>query len=103
MHAAEDDVVGLGPVGGGLRELERVARDVGELDDLVALVVVAEDEDPVAERGLGGPGALDELRVGGGRQLAGAVDAALGAGGRTGCPAGTAPGSADWAGVAGQP
>ena len=36
-------------------ELERVAGDVGELDDLVALVVVAEDEHPVAERRLGRP------------------------------------------------
>ena len=31
------------------RELERVAAEVGVLDDLVALVVVAEDHEPVAE------------------------------------------------------
>ena len=59
-------------------ELEGVAGDVGELDDLVALVVVAEDEQPVAERGLGGPGALDQVGVGRCRQVAGALDAALG-------------------------
>ena len=33
------------------RELERVADVVGELDDLVALVVVAEDDDSTAELG----------------------------------------------------
>ena len=39
--------------GGGARELQRVADVVGELDHLVALVVVAEDDEPVAERRLG--------------------------------------------------
>ena len=58
-------------------ELERVAGDVGELDDLVALVVVAEHEDPLAERLLGGPGARDQVGVGGRGQVAGALDAAL--------------------------
>ena len=38
-------------VGGLLRELERVAAEVGELDDLVALVVVAEDDEPLAQYG----------------------------------------------------
>ena len=64
VHAAEHDEVRLGPVRGGLRELERVAGDVGELDDLVALVVVAEDEDAIAQRGFGGARSLDELRIG---------------------------------------
>ena len=50
VDAAEDDVLGLGPRRRLARQLEGVAGDVGELDDLVALVVVAEDEDPVAER-----------------------------------------------------
>jgi hypothetical protein len=50
---------------------------VGELDDLVTLVMVPQHEDPVAERGLGPPGALHQRRVGGGRQLARAVDTAL--------------------------
>ncbi len=77
VHAAEDDVLGLGAGGRVARELEGVAGDVGELDHLVALVVVAEDEDAVAERGLGRPGALDEVRVGGRGEVTGALDAAL--------------------------
>ena len=44
MHAAEDDVRGVGSVRGVAGELERVAGDVGELDHLVALVVVPEHE-----------------------------------------------------------
>ena len=77
VHAAEDDVLGLGPGGRVLGQLERVAGDVGELDDLVALVVVAEDEHRVAERRLGRAGPRHQRRVGAGGQLAGAVDAAL--------------------------
>ena len=78
VHAAEDDELRVGPGGRLLRELEAVAGDVGELDDLVALVVVAEHEDPVAQRGLGGAARADQVRVGGGGQVAGAVDPALG-------------------------
>ena len=78
VHAAEEDELGLGPGGGLARELERVARDVGELDDLVALVVVAEHEGPAAQRGAGRAGALDEVRVARGGQVADALDAALG-------------------------
>ena len=77
VHAAEHDVRRLGVGRGLLRELERVAGDVGELDDLVALVVVAEDEHLVAERRLRGAGALDEAGVARGGQVAGALDAAL--------------------------
>ena len=80
VHAAEDDELRLRAGRGLLREPEGVAGDVGEGDDLVALVVVAEHEHPVAERRLGGAGALDQRRVGGGRQVAGAVDAALAVG-----------------------
>lgn len=80
VHAAEHDVLGLRAGGGVPGELERVARDVGELDDLVALVVVAEDEDAVAEGGLGRAGPLDEVGVGGGGQVPGALDAALAVG-----------------------
>ena len=43
VHAAEDDVVGLGMGRRAAGELERVAAEVGVLNDLVALVVVAED------------------------------------------------------------
>ena len=52
-----------GSRGGIASELERVAGHVGELDDLVALVVVTEHEHPVAERRLGGAGALDQLGI----------------------------------------
>ena len=69
-----------GRAAASLGQLERVAGDVGELDHLVALVVVAEHEDPVAERGLGRAGPLDQVGVAGRGQVAGTVDAALGAG-----------------------
>jgi hypothetical protein len=49
VHTAEHDVVGLGPRGDLARQLERVTRVVGELDDLVALVMVAENHQPAAE------------------------------------------------------
>ena len=38
---------------GGARELQRIAGEVGELDHLVALIVMAEDDQPLAERVLG--------------------------------------------------
>ncbi len=85
VHAAEDDELRLGASGGLLGELEAVAGDVGELDDLVALVVVPEHEDPVTQSGLGRAGALHQGRVGGRGQVAGAVHAALG--GRVALPA----------------
>ena len=44
VHAAEDDVRGVRSRRRVAGELERVAGDVGERDDLVALVVMAEDE-----------------------------------------------------------
>ena len=50
VHAAEDDVGGAGVVGRELGQLERVAAGVGPADDLGALVVVAEDQEPLAER-----------------------------------------------------
>ena len=49
VHAAEDDVLGLGMLLGEHREAVRIAPGVGPAHDLVALVVVAEDEEPVAE------------------------------------------------------
>ena len=49
VHAAEDDVVGVAAAGRLLGELEGVAAEVGPADDLVALVVVAEDDQPRAE------------------------------------------------------
>jgi hypothetical protein len=49
MHAAEDDVLGVG-LRGEARELQRVAGEVGVLVDVGALVVVAEDDGALAER-----------------------------------------------------
>ena len=68
-----------GPGRGLLRELERVAGHVGELDDLVALVVVAEDERPArpARPWPRGPARPASGRTAAG-SVAGAVDAALG-------------------------
>ena len=66
VDAAEDDVVRLRAFLGEDRQPERVAAGVGPTHHLVALVVVAQHEDPVAEGGLGGPDALGELLGGGG-------------------------------------
>ncbi len=49
MHAAEDDIVSFGTRGGLLRQLERVAAIIGVLDDLVALVVVSQDHQALAQ------------------------------------------------------
>ncbi|MNW53795.1 hypothetical protein D3C74_313710 [compost metagenome] len=78
VHAAEEDELGLGAGRGLACELERVARDVREVDDLVALVVVAQDEGSRAERGAGRAGTFDEVGVARRRQLAGALDPPLG-------------------------
>ena len=64
VHAAEHDRLGLGVRLRGVRELERVADVVRVAHDLFALVEVAEDHDPVAERLLRGADARVEL-VGG--------------------------------------
>src|SRR4029453_4107051 len=50
VNAAENDVVSLRPIGNLSRKTERVAGVVGETDDLVALVWVTKDHEPVAER-----------------------------------------------------
>ena len=80
VHAAEDDVLGLRARRGLLGELEGVTGDVGELDDLVALVVVAEDEDPVAERRLRRAARSTSVGSQAGGQVARAVDAPLAVG-----------------------
>ena len=64
VHTAEDDVGGELVVGREAGEEERVADGVGPTDHLVALVVVTEDDEPVAEGRLGGGDAVDELVVG---------------------------------------
>ena len=50
VHAAEHDELGVGMRRHLLRELVRVAGVVGELDHFVALIVMAEDHEPAAER-----------------------------------------------------
>ena len=52
--------------------------DVGEPDDLVALVVVAQHEHPVTQRLLGGEGARDQVGVGRRGQVPRALHAPLG-------------------------
>ena len=77
VHATEDDVFGIRPGSRGLRELERVTGDIGELDDFVALIVMTEDEDTVTERGLRCTCAFDEIGIARERQFARTRDAAL--------------------------
>ena len=64
VDAAEDDELRLAARGDGARELQRVADEVGELDHFVALIVVAEDHEPIAERPLGGGDPRVHLVVG---------------------------------------
>ena len=78
VHAAEHDRLGVGHRQRGVGELERVAHEVGVLDDLVALVEVPEDHELAAERLLGSADARVQLVVAhlliGGGQLAGSYD-----------------------------
>ena len=75
VHAAEDDVVGLRTLLGEHRQAVAVATGVGPADDLVALVVMSEDEHTLAERGFGGRDPRVELFVG--RAGVALVDGAL--------------------------
>jgi hypothetical protein len=52
VHAAEHDVIRFGARGRLLREPERIAAEVSVTDDLVALVVVAEDHELLPEDAL---------------------------------------------------
>jgi len=63
VHAAEDDAVRLLAGGGLLRELEGVSAKVSPADDLVTLVVVAEDHQPRAEAGLRARDAMREFLI----------------------------------------
>ena len=64
VHAAEDDELGFGMLRHLAGEAERIAGVVGELDHLVALIVMAEDDQPAAERRLRRRDAAVELLVG---------------------------------------
>ena len=63
VDAAEDDEVRVTAGRGVLRELQRVAGVVGEPDHLVALVVMPEDHEPIAECRFGGGDAQLHLLV----------------------------------------
>ncbi len=54
MDAAEHDGLGRVLRRGKLRQLQRVADRIGELDHFVALIVMAENDEPVAQRRPGG-------------------------------------------------
>ena len=64
VHAAEDDELGVGMLADLARELVGIAGVVGELDHFVALIVMAEDDEPAAERRLRGGDAAVHLLVG---------------------------------------
>src|SRR5262245_27973878 len=64
VDAAEEDQIGVAAAGGLLRELKGVAAEVGEPDDLVALVVVAEDDELLAELAFERPDLLVPLWAG---------------------------------------
>ena len=49
VHAAEDDDLRLRTRGGLPGQLEGVTAEIRELDDVVALVVVPQDDQPLAE------------------------------------------------------
>jgi len=58
MHAAKDDVIGLGTCGCQLGQFERVAAKIGVLDDLVTLVVMPQNDEPLAKHRPGGSDTL---------------------------------------------
>ena len=62
VHTAEDDVVRLWIRGGPPGQLEGIAALVSEADHVIALIVVAEDDEALAQLRLRRAYALDELR-----------------------------------------
>ena len=71
VDAAEDNVVGLRTGCRFLAEQEGVALEVGVLDDLLALVVVAQDGHTVAQGAAGNPDTLVQLGGRAGQVLTG--------------------------------
>jgi hypothetical protein len=67
VHAAEHDELRIGPGRGLSGELEGIAGHIGELDDLVALIVMSEDEQAIAQSGFSPPRSLNKRRIGGRR------------------------------------
>jgi hypothetical protein len=64
VDAAKDHELRLVLLGRVLGELEAVPREVGVLDDLVALVVVAENHESLPQEGAGAANAPVELGLG---------------------------------------
>ena len=64
VHTAEDDELGFGVLRHFAREAERIADVIGELDDLVALIVMTKDDETAPEGRLCGCDAAIELVVG---------------------------------------
>jgi hypothetical protein len=64
VHAAEHDELRIGPSRRLSGELEGIAGHIRELDDLVALIVMSEDEEAIAQRGLSSPRSLNKRRIG---------------------------------------
>jgi hypothetical protein len=62
VHAAEDDIAALG-LGSLEGKLEGVATKIGELNDFVALVVMAQNHDISVQARLGGSNAVIERIV----------------------------------------
>ena len=63
VHAAEDDVLGLGLVGGLSRKFETVAGEVGEIDDGILLIVVSQHYQSASKGLLGGLDSNAQLRL----------------------------------------
>ncbi|OQB01621.1 MAG: hypothetical protein BWY25_01033 [Chloroflexi bacterium ADurb.Bin222] len=65
VHAAEDDVlrVSFGAIAG---ELERIPAKIGELNHLVALIVMSQNDEAVAQSRFSAPGAFLPRKGGGG-------------------------------------
>ena len=80
MNSAEHDEFGVRVSSGLLGQLEGVARDVGESDHFVALIVMTENECSAAESGAGGVGTRHQVRVAGQGEVAGAGHPSLGIG-----------------------
>ncbi len=60
VNPAEDHELGIVLVRSKTGKAERVASPVGELDDLLTLIVVPEDDEPLAEAGTGRGDAPDQ-------------------------------------------
>jgi hypothetical protein len=77
VDSAEHNELSLRVSGSLLGQLERVASDIGKFDDLIALVMVTEDENPVTEGSFCCTRAIDQIGVRWGGEIPGAFDSSL--------------------------